>query len=186
MNVFKVFGFVLIFLLTSCSQISSRNEKAIVNTTADALSFEGRGAGAGMMLMSSMGPAGIAVGVAIDVGIAKDVEKAVNSTGVSFEQILQSKLSVSCAKAESLLNGVHLKTVTVEKYGFKVAKGDSESVVAWFSLALNDNAEATINYPADFEALDTALPSIPFNVIKTDGEAAVQLWRDSLAVACGG
>lgn len=181
----RVFFFVFSLLaLGACATFGSKSVE--VTNNADKLSFEGRGAGAGMMLMSSMGPAGIAIGVAIDVGIAKDIEKAVNITSVTFEQLLQRQLGMGCTKFDSKLSNNHLKTVTIEKYGFKVAKGDSESVVAWFSLALNDNAEATVNYPADFEQLDTALPSIPFNVVKSDGEAAVQLWRDSLAVACGG
>jgi hypothetical protein len=35
--------------------------------------FQGKGAGAGIALMSTMGPMGIALGVAIDEGIAKDI-----------------------------------------------------------------------------------------------------------------
>ncbi|ABD82267.1 hypothetical protein [Saccharophagus degradans] len=186
MNVCRALGFVFLVVLTSCAQHSYRNNEVIVNSTSSALSFEGRGAGAGMMLMSSMGPAGIAIGVAIDVGIAKEIEKAVNTTSVTFEQLLQRQLGMGCAKFDSKLSSTQLETVSVEKYGFRVSKGDSESVVAWFSIALNNNAEATINFPADFDELDTALPSIPFNVVKSDGEAAVQLWRNSLAVTCGG
>lgn len=184
MNVCRALGFVFLVVLTSCAQHSYRNDEVIVNSTAAALSFEGRGAGAGMMLMSSMGPAGIAVGVAIDVGIGKDIDKAVTLTGVTFADLVGDKLLGGCPYIENFNDIEKLTSVTVKKYGFKTAKGSADNVVAWFTLSVN-NEELLLHYPADFQKEKGDLPSLSFDLVKSDGQQAVTLWQDSLALVCG-
>ena len=59
--------------------------------------FSGKGAGAGMMLMSSMGPMGIAIGVAIDEGIAKDIQTALTAVEANLQQFLDKTVNIKCA-----------------------------------------------------------------------------------------
>jgi hypothetical protein len=57
--------------------------------------FQGKGAGAGIALMSAMGPVGIAIGVAIDAGIAKDIGTASIQQGFDIDAMLQQGLSAA-------------------------------------------------------------------------------------------
>jgi hypothetical protein len=68
-------------------------------------SYSGRGSGAGVALMSTMGPAGIAVGVAIDEGIRKDLEASAISAGFDIVKLLQSS-SISAQSIEILDYGM--------------------------------------------------------------------------------
>jgi hypothetical protein len=63
------------FINAGCSSLSLFTQKPIeiIYTSPDRISFQGKGAGAGIALISSMGPVGIALGVAIHEGIAKDI-----------------------------------------------------------------------------------------------------------------
>lgn len=63
--------FVLIALLCGCSSNTSRS---VVISLPEKLTYEGKGAAAGIALMGVLGPSGIAIGAAIDVGISKDIQ----------------------------------------------------------------------------------------------------------------
>lgn len=62
---------VVIALLCGCSNNANRNA---VISLPDKLTYEGKGAAAGIALMGVLGPSGIAIGAAIDVGIGKDIQ----------------------------------------------------------------------------------------------------------------
>lgn len=173
-----------VLFVTACAhQPAHIQPEVVVINEADSVSFEGRGAGAGVMLMSSMGPAGIAVGVAIDVGIGKDIDKGIQDSGRVFSELLSRKLNTGCAA----INGIALSekpVVIIEKYGFRVAKGDSDSVVGWFTLRLNAENSDSFTYPKDIPVEVNTIPKAQFGVVKSDGNAAVQLWSDSLEALC--
>ena len=62
---------VVIALFCGCS--SNPNNKAVISLP-DKLTYAGKGAAAGIALMGVLGPSGIAIGAAIDVGIGKDIQ----------------------------------------------------------------------------------------------------------------
>ncbi|SMF33870.1 hypothetical protein SAMN02745866_02141 [Alteromonadaceae bacterium Bs31] len=78
--------------------------------------FSGKGAGAGMMLSSSMGPMGIAIGVAIDEGIAKEIGEAAGKAEFDIAQIVKAAFDRS--KINQPLN------VVVAHYGFVTAPSE--------------------------------------------------------------
>lgn len=85
--------------LTGCSGFQKKQHVApeshilLTMPSPNRMGFSGKGAGAGMMLMSSLGPAGIAVGVAIDQGIAKDIQTPFEQGGQSMEAIVTEAIS---------------------------------------------------------------------------------------------
>jgi hypothetical protein len=88
----------------------------------DRISFQGKGAGAGIALMSSMGSVGIAIGVAIDEGIAKDIRDTAKEGDVDFKALLQAAVST----IDTLK---HADRIDVKRYGF-VIKNSSKDYVA--------------------------------------------------------
>lgn|GEM_PF-2853016 len=105
------------------------------------LTFEGKGAGAGIMLMSTMGPAGIAIGVAIDVGIGKDIAKAYTNAQGQFDvkaKVMIEKALVTYCKQNALnhnqctaLSPIYIE---VSDYGFKWLSNES---IPWLVARLD-------------------------------------------------
>ena len=82
-------------LLISLLILSSCVQQAILDTVIEnnkRLHFSGKGAGAGIMLSSAMGPVGMAIGFAIDEGIAKDIRHTANQHSIRIEDILRKEL----------------------------------------------------------------------------------------------
>lgn len=92
-------------------------------TSPDRISFQGKGAGAGIALMSSMGPVGIAIGVAIDEGIAKDIRDTAKAGDVDFKTLLKD----SVATMDTLKDADH---IDVKRYGFVMKNGSKDYVAA--------------------------------------------------------
>jgi hypothetical protein len=89
----------------------------------DRISFQGKGAGAGIALMSSMGLVGIAIGVAIDEGIAKDIRNTAKAGDVDFKTLLKD----SVATMDTLK---HADRIDVKRYGFVIKNGSKDYVAA--------------------------------------------------------
>ena len=107
--------FPALLLNSACTTLGfqSQTPVEIHYSSPDRISFQGKGAGAGMALMSSMGPIGIAIGVAIDEGIAKDIRETAVEAGVSFKTLLRD--SVSDIEALNLADRIEVK-----RYGFVI------------------------------------------------------------------
>ncbi|MBE0367298.1 hypothetical protein [Pseudoalteromonas aurantia] len=65
---------VLCVVLSGCNM--TQNHK--LSTTLPSTSYTGKGTQSGPMLIGAMGPVGMAVGIAIDAGIAKEISKQIN------------------------------------------------------------------------------------------------------------
>ncbi|WP_155734331.1 hypothetical protein [Pseudoalteromonas luteoviolacea] len=59
------------------------------------VSYVGRGAAAGPMLMGAMGPMGIAVGMAIDEGIGKDIKSALSGSLVQNQAVVVESVAAN-------------------------------------------------------------------------------------------
>jgi len=94
--------------------------------------FSGKGAGASMMLSSSMGAMGVAVGIAIDAGIAKDIGKVASESNFDIEAIVADVFEDQASKNIE---------VTIARYGFLTAPssdGISDPVVPQLHLLIKD------------------------------------------------
>ncbi|WP_096087862.1 hypothetical protein [Agaribacterium haliotis] len=165
---------VLLFLLSAllgCQMFVGKSyEIQLTMPDPDRIRFSGKGAGAGMMLSASMGAMGIAVGVAIDEGIAKDIDKSAKAAGFDAQAMVHQHFSGSeLAKASPL-------TVTVEQYGFKLVPGSDENVQAYWKIQL-ENKQALL---CDL-LLEAPKPWPALVQIKQDGVVIIQQLANALA-----
>jgi hypothetical protein len=121
----SIFLLTLCITSTGCSSLSflSQSPVEIHYSSPDRISFQGKGAGAGIALMSSMGPVGIAIGVAIDEGIAKDIRDTAKVGGVDFKAMLKQAIP----SIDSLKDAGRIE---VTKYGFVIKNGSKDYVAS--------------------------------------------------------
>ena len=147
------------------------------------IQFQGKGAGAGIALMSTMGPVGIALGVAIDEGIAKDIRKAISKEQADIQRQIKKQLSQQLKKhGYSVIDsnkGTYPKLV-IKRYGFKITNGSTDATAAeWVAeLHLGPDNKRTVNYPKDFEK--DSVKTYALSDLKTNGELGLELLTDSL------
>jgi hypothetical protein len=90
-NVVRVFLFLLLFFTSGCS-ILKKSDVSVISVDVPELTYSGRGKGASFALMGTMGPSGIAIGAAIDQGIAKDIRQSLTDAGYDFKYEFCQKL----------------------------------------------------------------------------------------------
>lgn len=128
------------------------------------LYFTGRGSAAGMMMDSLLGGAGIAIGIAIDEGIAKDISSAllINNPKFSMAALVKDVLREQ-AKEGVNLNG--LKSIVIEKYGFQSAPDDRVVPLLELQLTCESGASSNIKFVPNESS-----QSITFEQAKTNGK----------------
>jgi hypothetical protein len=168
--------------------------------------FQGKGAGAGIALMSAMGPVGIAIGVAIDAGIAKDIGTASIQQGFDIDAMLQQGLSAATTQdyqlkisaavtrtvpenETSIEPAVELTTeqsaevpkLQLVRFGYKIVPGENDATSAELLIQWHDNNQAPqkIHYPNDFEHYSHA-PHAPLAQLRTDGKLANKLMQEAI------
>ncbi len=119
------------------------------------LQFSGKGAGAGMMLSSAMGPMGIAIGFAIDEGIAKDIRATASTGNVVIDEILRKELK----KRPAAISNEAMTSIIIDRYGFITWPGGDDLVMSQFHITINDNEKNSliIKFPEDFSSSETFL-----------------------------
>ncbi|ALU45508.1 hypothetical protein [Pseudoalteromonas rubra] len=121
----KLFICLLLFaLLSACSSVPP---KPVVKSEMPSVSYQGRGAAAGPMLMGALGPAGIAVGFAIDVGIGKDIAAALEESKDQGFQLVTTQIAQQYPDVSS---------ATLLKVDFQAQRGDDELAFATVELLL--------------------------------------------------
>ncbi len=167
----RSFSFLLIplffsILLSSCAnKLPSAN---IIVSEPDRIRFQGKGAGAGMMLMSSMGAMGIAIGVAIDEGIGKDIDAAARLAGFDIRKVMIEVLNESTYRATSIV---------VERYGFVTRSGDNDPVAAQLHITVSqrDGTQRSVKYPEDFDV--KSVDTYPLEEVKQNGALSVDAFK---------
>ena len=183
----RVFIALIIMQLSACSVFPSSSSKSIhlQFKEPNRISFQGKGAGAGIALMASMGPVGIALGVAIDEGIAKDIRKAVAKekgdskayvAGMVTSQIEEQRYNVTLNPEESTY-----PTITIKRYGFKIMNGSTDATAAeWgIEIELEPGKKVNVHYPKDFNR--DSIKTYVLADLKKDGKLGVELLTESLA-----
>lgn len=176
-------------LLSACSVFNTQTNteqkvktlKPIIVSYAEPnrIQFSGKGAGAGMALMSTMGPMGMAIGVAIDEGIAKDIRTVINQTGFSVQTQLQQNLQQAGFNiAES--NTPDAPKLHIKGYGFKSQPKDGEDyAIAWIKAELTnrDGSVKTLEYQGDINNPEQAAL---LGQLKRDGEVSSYLFKQTI------
>lgn len=147
------------------------------------IQFQGKGAGAGIALMSTMGPVGIALGVAIDEGIAKDIRKAISKEQADIQSQIKKQLSQQLENHDYSVNDSNKETypkLIIKRYGFKITNGSTDATAAEWVAELHTRLDKkhTVNYPRDFEK--DIVKTYVLADLKEDGELGVTLLNESL------
>lgn len=182
------FLFIFVCSLLACSGFHGTSQKRteliynLVIEEEPRMRFQGKGAGAGMMLSSSMGAMGIAIGVAIDEGIGKDIQSAVEAEGFDIRQAVQIGLDAS-SQSHQFIVSVDVNApliISLKRYGFKTHPGQGDIVTPEIEGKLSlDGQETPLVYPiAGLEAF-----TLGFDEVKTDGQAASSVFRQALTQA---
>lgn len=179
MKLFAALTFTLFNLfLSGCSVLQNPQQNTITTNWNEPhkFYFQGKGAGAGMALMSTMGAMGMAIGVAIDEGISKEISKTQQTSGKTIEDLLNevaatSNLHVSWQNT----NSNSLPSLTIERIEFNIVRGENDATGLTIKALYTDNtgAESKLNYPKDIP--DYIAPSFPLEELKSNNKLANEL-----------
>jgi hypothetical protein len=185
-----------------CSNLVSvgNNETVLIKfPEPNRIQFQGKGAGAGIALMSTMGPVGIALGVAIDEGIAKDIREAASISGFDMPSYISNSIDehsqagwkavfVNQANASNISSlKSEFPNIVVKRYGFKttgaVNDATSAELVVFVNMSKEDKLE--YHYPNDFIPVDgekktSNIPSYPLAELKINGALSVSLMQQAI------
>jgi len=180
----KFFSFYLMFLLTATllSSCATHSKSSWQIKTGDrtTLAFSGKGAAAGMMMDAYMGGAGIAIGIAIDEGIAKDIATDIKKYSPDFNivSMVESQLSKQSFYVHFFKRNNVSTQVVIEAYGFHTFPSEGDKASAWLKMHFISNGkDVFINYPADFSSPTLA----ELNDIKTNPKLAYGLLNNAVA-----
>ncbi|GLS25883.1 hypothetical protein GCM10007877_15970 [Marinibactrum halimedae] len=157
----------------------------IIKPEQDRIRFQGKGAGAGMMMMGSMGAMGIAIGVAIDEGISKDIQTSAEKEQVYIPDIVEQSLkrTLERIQGEVIQERFHSPLtlqLKIIRYGFKSAPGDQKdpvSIELQAEIISEDGAVFPLNYPFQGETVMTE----ELEEIKENGKLIGSIWEQSLS-----
>jgi hypothetical protein len=165
------------FMLFQCVFIAgcaSLGSSPLVADKTLEVGFSGRGAASGPMMMSAMGPAGIAVGLAIDVGIGKDIQRAAWGDSPDWPAVVrQSFRRVANAKGDLARQFVAAgEQYTIKKIAFKEYAASQDKI--FIHLVGVGPAGKPFDLP---EIAESALPPLVASLeqLKTDPTAAARL-----------
>jgi len=166
------FAHVLVLsLLVGCStsDVSPESELLVDIAEPDRIRFEGKGSAAGFMLSGSMGPMGIAIGVAIDEGISKEIQSAADSVDFQMESLVRRSFALAPI-------GCNIKRIEIERYGFKMLSGSGELAVPHIKSKIVGASGKTevVNYPSDAAEESDQQLSAELDALKSSGQLVQQ------------
>lgn len=148
------YSLMLSMYLTSCASLAPRHYQLNLPPNPH-LDFSGRGAAAGPMLMGAMGPAGIAVGLAIDIGIAKDIENNAVGKGMDIKALFSAavtEVGKTSAISRKFFARSPTPVISLNKIGFIELAGQNDHVVAHIELMITRGTwTKTYRFPEDFK-----------------------------------
>lgn len=184
---FPIAGILILgCVIVGCTQVASQTDRPrieIVVSEPDRIRFSGKGAGAGMMMAGTMGPMGIAIGVAIDEGIGKDIDSTAGEGNVGIRAPLLEAAHAALDKPGNPLARIEADTaqIIVERYGFVTAPGDGDSVQPQLhiSFLFNGDKKQTLRIPEDFKGeTEWVFNTYPLDEIKTNAQTIQQAFKE--------
>lgn len=164
----SILCFVVCCFLVACTH--SRFEKVGVSFgEREALYFTGRGAAAGIMMDAYLGGAGVAIGIAIDEGVAKDMAVAIQKENPRFD--IRSHIKEFLIKNSSKAELETWQKLTIDRYGFQII--DADFVVPVLDLTVICTNANTVSFGLDKDSMSAYKKKL--TTIKEDGGVALQL-----------
>ena len=168
--------YVVVMLFFVACAVNNHDDIQVAYGEHQTLYFTGRGVAAGIMMDSLLGGTGVAIGIAIDEGISKDIAAAISVNNPSFSMGALVKDALDGTVSQGV-NIDGLKSVIVEKYGFQSAPDDTVIPLLELQLVCRSGLIQKINFVPN--ELDRALP---FDKVKTDGSLAEKALRGAVEV----
>ena len=165
-----VVGLICLILINCTQPFTPNNGHAlelVINTDQpDRIRFSGKGAGAGMMLSGTMGAMGVAVGVAIDEGIGKEIEVTARSVNIDIKEIIEEAFHNVGQNYEN--KSVNKVVITIKRYGFVTSSGAGDPVLPQLQVSISTNNQNSqlIDYPDQFQQQQV----FPLQNIKADAK----------------
>lgn len=187
----------LLLFLSGCSCFHvDKNKVVVVFSESNRIEFTGKGAGAGIALMSTMGAVGIALGVAIDEGIAKEIRESAIKAGFDMSLLVKKSIEreypndLVIFSKEPIDKPLPLEGTTffvIKRYGFKTTGGEEDRTTAEIVLQVSS---ATIgafefHYPNDLNdavniSNNEGLNSYPLSELKLNGRLSTILMDEAI------
>jgi hypothetical protein len=169
MTIIRLILLSFVLSVNSCTSIGISNHTEV--SIVEDIRFSYTGRGAGVALMTTMGPAGIAIGAAIDEGIRKDLETSALAAGFNIVDIV----SEADIKADRVL---------ITGYGMKDVRGSDGLMFPYLTLTVTDNgteSERLLDYQ-NLQNLNSspALTPLSMDTYKTDGKRIIESFRSLL------
>lgn len=189
LTMYRILIVIIFMQLAACSTYQSVPSKSvsIVFSEPNRVSFQGKGAGAGIALMATMGPVGIALGVAIDEGIAKEIREGLSKhypdLQYQLNKAITEKFSMQGYQVDLNSDKSAYPKLVIKRYGFKIVNGSTDATAAEWLLEweLGPDNKRLIHYPNDFEK--ASLASKPLADIKVNGLLGHDLLLGALKLA---
>jgi hypothetical protein len=157
---------MLIYSLFACSSLQKEHNQIII-TPEMPMTYKGVGAASGVALMGAMGPAGIAVGVAIDQGIEKDINTTLKTKNITITSLFE-------AEGYQTTTNTHEKgkphVISTEFYSM----GNAEQT--GFKITIKDKN----SHKTTYNSLDLGIPYTNIHKIKMDAEALQALMQKTI------
>jgi hypothetical protein len=162
-------------LNSGCSSLPFFEQKSVEITysSPDRISFQGKGAGAGIALMSSMGPVGIAIGVAIDEGIAQDIRENADNGGIDFKSIFQQAVRQTDQFQQA-------ESIEVKQYGFVIKNGSKDYVAAEIQILVTQDGEIEQRILSSWPKQQELERWVTLDELKTDSDVIKELFLMAL------
>ena len=169
-------------MLLGCAglPINTTDVEVVVPTDVQ-FSYIGKGPGAGVALMSSMGPVGIAVGVAIDEGVRKRLLASALAEGFDIRSLVRKAYGADLDSG----TGRSLQ-ITILGYGMRLVPGSEDRVIPYLKLerVSEDGAVTKVEFPNDFELDDTLLSELyQVEDYMKEGKKVLVVFNKALALA---
>lgn len=161
-------GIILMFIysLFACSLLPKNHNQIIINPEMP-ITYQGIGAASGVALMGAMGPAGIAVGMAIDQGIEKEINTTLKKKNITLTKLFE-------AEGYQPLTRIHNKgkphVISAEFYSV----GNAEQT--GFKITIKDKS----NHEKTYDSLDLGVPYANVHEIKNDADALQALMQRTI------
>lgn len=189
------FSLLVAMLFSGCQTLATKNLEplAVEYPTKERLEFTGRGSAAAMMMSGSMGAMGIAIGVAIDEGISKDLHKSAMVGGFDQQAIITNVLGArgyqvvegdddisSLSTRRPSIKHLTIKRLSIKHLGFRSA---GDLIAPWVEVVFTqEGQEHSLSYK---ELAGDSVQAADLNVLREDSAKAAGMIAQALEQVLG-
>jgi hypothetical protein len=119
------------------------------------------------------GPVGIAIGVAIDEGIAKDIRSNADNGGIDFKSIFEQSVRQTDQFKQA-------ESIEVKQYGFVIKNGSKDYVAAEIQILVTQDGEVEQRILSSWSKQQELERWVTLDELKTDSDVIKELFLMAL------